>query len=148
MSRSMHRSQAMGSSERRGSMNQHFITIAGDAASRDPFDGIDTTWNRVRRTAHRGTAGAGGARLRAGASGTAIPSLVKARQFLSARFLECGNCGKWMKLCVVRRNLGGCRDGSPHGNAGVAPNNHRDGAEPRPCAGAIREVELEGHRGV
>lgn len=47
MSRSMHRSQAMGSAERRGPMNQHFITVAGDRAVRDAFDGIDTTWNRV-----------------------------------------------------------------------------------------------------
>lgn len=47
MSRSMHRSQAMGSSERRGSMKQMFTTIAGDIAKRDVFEGIDTTWARV-----------------------------------------------------------------------------------------------------
>ncbi len=47
MSRSMHRSQAMGSSERVGSMKQFFVTIEGDPAKHDVFDGIDTTWARV-----------------------------------------------------------------------------------------------------
>lgn len=47
MSRSQHRSQAMGSPERKGSSKQFFITIAGDTAKGDPFDGIDTTWKRV-----------------------------------------------------------------------------------------------------
>ncbi len=47
MSRSMHRSQAMGSAERRGAMNQAFVTIAGDVARADIFDGIDVGWSRV-----------------------------------------------------------------------------------------------------
>jgi LmbE family N-acetylglucosaminyl deacetylase len=47
MSRSMHRSQAMGSGQRRGSMKQFFVTVAGEPAVHDAFDGIDTTWNRV-----------------------------------------------------------------------------------------------------
>ncbi len=47
MSRSMHRSQAMGSPERKGSSKQFFITIAGDTAKGDPLDGVDTTWKRV-----------------------------------------------------------------------------------------------------
>ncbi len=47
MSRSMHRSQGMGALERRGSMKQHFAVIAGEPATKDPFDGIDLTWNRL-----------------------------------------------------------------------------------------------------
>ena len=47
MSRSMHRSQGMGSAERKGSQPQYFITVVGDVARNDLFDGVDTTWNRV-----------------------------------------------------------------------------------------------------
>lgn len=47
MSRSMHRSQAMGASERKGEMKQFFVTIAGDAAHSDPFEGLDISWSRV-----------------------------------------------------------------------------------------------------
>ena len=47
MSRSQHRSQAMGSPERRGSMKADFVLVAGDAPKNDPFDGIDVTWNRL-----------------------------------------------------------------------------------------------------
>jgi hypothetical protein len=47
MSRSMHRSQGMGSAERKGSQPQYFITVVGEPAVKDMFDGVDTTWNRV-----------------------------------------------------------------------------------------------------
>jgi LmbE family N-acetylglucosaminyl deacetylase len=47
MSRSMHRSQGMGNRPRRGSVPSSFAPIAGEPASKDLFDGIDTTWNRV-----------------------------------------------------------------------------------------------------
>ena len=47
MSRSMHRSQGMGSAERKGSQPQYFITVSGEPAKNDLFDGVDTTWNRV-----------------------------------------------------------------------------------------------------
>lgn len=50
MSRSMHRSQAMGSGERKGKMDQFFVTLAGDTARTDIFDGIDITWARVTGT--------------------------------------------------------------------------------------------------
>ena len=46
-SRSMHRSQGMGSSERKGSMKNHLTLVAGDRAAKDPFDGVDTSWARV-----------------------------------------------------------------------------------------------------
>lgn len=47
MSRSQHRSQGMGAPERRGSQKNFFVNVAGDPASRDMFDGIDTTWRRI-----------------------------------------------------------------------------------------------------
>jgi LmbE family N-acetylglucosaminyl deacetylase len=46
MSRSQHRSQAMGAPERKGSTKAYLVTIAGDKATTDPFDGIDTSWGR------------------------------------------------------------------------------------------------------
>jgi LmbE family N-acetylglucosaminyl deacetylase len=47
MSRSMHKSQGMGSPERRGSAASSLSPAAGSSATRDIFDGIDTTWNRL-----------------------------------------------------------------------------------------------------
>ncbi|HUS05134.1 MAG TPA: PIG-L family deacetylase, partial [Bryobacteraceae bacterium] len=46
-SRSMHRSQGMGGAPRRGPNKNHLVTIAGEPASVDLFQGIDTTWNRI-----------------------------------------------------------------------------------------------------
>ena len=49
MSRSMHRSQGMGASQRPGPSRQFLVSIAGDtpAGAKDAFDGIDATWERV-----------------------------------------------------------------------------------------------------
>jgi LmbE family N-acetylglucosaminyl deacetylase len=47
MSRSLHRSQGMGAAERKGSAKDFLITQAGPIATRDIFDGIDISWNRV-----------------------------------------------------------------------------------------------------
>ena len=47
MSRSLHRSQGMGAPEQKGSQKQYLVTIAGDKATKDVFDGIETTWSRV-----------------------------------------------------------------------------------------------------
>jgi LmbE family N-acetylglucosaminyl deacetylase len=47
MSRSMHKSQGMGAPEQRGASRGNLSQVAGDAASGDIFDGIDTTWNRL-----------------------------------------------------------------------------------------------------
>ena len=46
-SRSQHRSQAMGSPQRKGSSVTWFITVKGEPARTDLWDGIDTTWKRV-----------------------------------------------------------------------------------------------------
>jgi LmbE family N-acetylglucosaminyl deacetylase len=47
MSRSMHRSQGMGAAERKGSMPNYFVTVAGEPGDGDPFSGIEATWNRI-----------------------------------------------------------------------------------------------------
>jgi LmbE family N-acetylglucosaminyl deacetylase len=46
-SRSMHRSQGMGAPERKGTQKNFLQTIAGDPAQKDPFDGIDLTWDSI-----------------------------------------------------------------------------------------------------
>ncbi len=47
ISRSMHHSQGMGSAERRGPQKNYLTLVDGEKASKDIFDGVDTTWNRV-----------------------------------------------------------------------------------------------------
>lgn len=47
ISRSAHKSQAMGSPERKGTQKNYLLTVAGDKATNDLWDGIDTTWNRI-----------------------------------------------------------------------------------------------------
>lgn len=46
-SRSMHRSQGMGTQQRKGSAPAYFQHVAGEEAEGDLFDGIDTTWGRI-----------------------------------------------------------------------------------------------------
>ena len=46
-SRSMHRSQAMGASQRKGSVPAFFEYVAGEEASDDLFEGIDLSWTRI-----------------------------------------------------------------------------------------------------
>ena len=47
-SRSQHRSQGFGSASTRGTSTEYFIPILGDKAEKDPMDGIDLSWNRVK----------------------------------------------------------------------------------------------------
>jgi LmbE family N-acetylglucosaminyl deacetylase len=47
MSRSQHRSQAMGTAERRGAAVNYFVTDKGDKATKGIFDNIDIGWSRV-----------------------------------------------------------------------------------------------------
>jgi LmbE family N-acetylglucosaminyl deacetylase len=54
MSRSMHRSQGMGASERKGSQRNYLTTIAGDPATKDIFDGVETGWQAIPGGAHIG----------------------------------------------------------------------------------------------
>jgi len=46
-SRSQHKSQGFGSSERRGRLTNALVLLEGDAVTADPFEGIETTWTRV-----------------------------------------------------------------------------------------------------
>ncbi len=55
MSRSMHRSQAMGAPERKGSQKQYLVTVAGEPAKSGVFDGIDISWRRLPGGAAIGT---------------------------------------------------------------------------------------------
>lgn len=47
MSRSMHRSQGMGVSQRPGPSRNFLVPVGGDPPAKDAFDGIDTSWERV-----------------------------------------------------------------------------------------------------
>lgn len=47
MSRSQHRSQGMGSGERPGAQPNTLTTVLGDKATRDLFEGIELSWNRL-----------------------------------------------------------------------------------------------------
>lgn len=47
ISRSQHASQGMGAAERRGSIKDSLVVVAGDPATKDPLDGIDVTWARL-----------------------------------------------------------------------------------------------------
>jgi LmbE family N-acetylglucosaminyl deacetylase len=47
ISRSTNRSQGQGTAERKGSQKQALITVGGDKATKDLFDGIDITWSRI-----------------------------------------------------------------------------------------------------
>ncbi len=47
MSRSQHRSQGMGAGEPKGSTKNYLVTISGDRATKDVFEGINTTWSRL-----------------------------------------------------------------------------------------------------
>ena len=54
-SRSMHRSQAMGAPQRKGSAPAYFGFVAGERSSGGLFDGIDTGWSRVPGADKAGT---------------------------------------------------------------------------------------------
>lgn len=54
-SRSQHKSQGFGSSERRGSLTNDLVLLEGDTVTADPFEGIDTSWARIKGGAAVGT---------------------------------------------------------------------------------------------
>jgi LmbE family N-acetylglucosaminyl deacetylase len=47
VARSMHKSQGFGSAPHHGTLLNYFAPVAGPPATRDLFDGIDTTWHRI-----------------------------------------------------------------------------------------------------
>lgn len=85
MSRSLHRSQGMGAPERKGAQKNFLMTIGGDPATKDTFDGIDLTWDSIPGSAEV-------SRLLAEASKTVdvshpekvVPLLLKAEPLLAA----------------------------------------------------------------
>ena len=85
MSRSQHRSQAMGSAERRGSMKADFVMVSGDPATKDPLDGVDVSWNRLPNGAAVGQLMAEAqAAFTADHPEKAVPALLKARPLIAA----------------------------------------------------------------
>ncbi|MDX2267335.1 MAG: PIG-L family deacetylase [Bryobacter sp.] len=84
LSRSQHRSQAMGSPERKGSQVNYMVHVAGEAASKDLFDGIDLTWKRVPGGEAIGVLLEKAAReFRPDAPEAVLPHLAKARGMLA-----------------------------------------------------------------
>lgn len=85
VSRSNHKSQGFGSSERRGSIPNFLAPRLGAHVTKDPFEGLDLTWNRV----------SGGAKVAAllaraereyvpGRPGSALPALLEAQAALAS----------------------------------------------------------------
>jgi LmbE family N-acetylglucosaminyl deacetylase len=85
ISRSMHHSQGTGAMRRPGSNRSTFTIIGGPPASRDLFEGIDTTWNRLPGGAAVGAILAEADRaLDPQHPERIIPQLVKARPLIAA----------------------------------------------------------------
>jgi LmbE family N-acetylglucosaminyl deacetylase len=85
MSRSLHRSQGMGAAERKGSAKDFLITQAGPPATKDIFDGIDISWNRVTGGAVVGNIFAEAARtFDPGNPDRVVPLLLKAQKAMAS----------------------------------------------------------------
>ncbi len=85
MSRSLHRSQAMGAPERKGSMRDFLRVIEGEPARDGPFDGIETTWNRVAGGEAVEEALAQAARsFDAARPQASVPALIEARRRMAS----------------------------------------------------------------
>jgi len=85
MSRSMHRSQGMGAAERKGSAKDFLITQSGPVATKDIFDGIDLSWNRIPGGAPVGESLAGATRTFDPENPDRIvPLLLKAEKSMAA----------------------------------------------------------------
>jgi LmbE family N-acetylglucosaminyl deacetylase len=85
LSRSMHRSQGMGAPQRRGSQPQYLTLRAGDPATSDPFEGIDTTWKRVPGgDAVAAVLSKASAELDVAQPAKVIPRLLEARKLIAA----------------------------------------------------------------
>ncbi|MFN7920631.1 MAG: PIG-L family deacetylase [Bryobacteraceae bacterium] len=93
ISRSQHRSQGMGAPERRGSMPNYLTLIAGEPASKDILDGVDTTWKRVPGGEAVDTALAQSLRdFSIDAPEKAVPGLLAAREKMNSL------SGPWVEL--------------------------------------------------
>jgi LmbE family N-acetylglucosaminyl deacetylase len=85
LSRSMHHSQGTGAMRRPGAGRAGLIVIGGPAAKEDPFEGIDTTWNRLPGGGPVGALIADAIRAFEPAHPEkAVPFLAKARPLIAA----------------------------------------------------------------
>ena len=85
ISRSMHHSQGTGAMRRPGSNRATFTVTGGPAATRDLFEGIDTTWNRLPNGGAVGAILAEADRAFEPAHpDKVIPQLLKARPLIAA----------------------------------------------------------------
>jgi LmbE family N-acetylglucosaminyl deacetylase len=85
LSRSMHHSQGTGAMRRPGPSMAAFELIEGTPASKDLFDGIDTSWNRLPGGAAIGPLLAGAVReFEPEHPEKSIPTLAKARPLIAA----------------------------------------------------------------
>ena len=85
MSRSMHRSQGMGAAQRPGPSRNFLVPVAGDPPSKDAFDGIDATWDRVPGGAEIGRILAEAARaFEPDHPDRSLPLLLKAHPLVAA----------------------------------------------------------------
>ncbi len=86
MSRSQHRSQGMGSPERKGASRNHLELLAGEPAANDPFDGIETSWSRLEGGAAIGKLISEAiAQFQPEQPHRIVPLLAQARQLIAAR---------------------------------------------------------------
>ncbi len=85
MSRSEHRSQAMGSPERKGPSKNFLVPVAGEPATDDLFDGIDLTWGRIPGAERaRALIAEASAQFDAAHPEGIVPKLVEARSLIES----------------------------------------------------------------
>jgi LmbE family N-acetylglucosaminyl deacetylase len=85
LSRSQHRSQGMGSAERKGSVPNYLFLYGGDPASKDFMDGVDTTWNRLPNGAPvQKLLDTAAAQYSLDSPESVIPTLLQARKLIAA----------------------------------------------------------------
>jgi len=84
ISRSQHRSQGMGASERKGAQPQYLTVVGGEKAQSDVFDGVDTSWSRVPGGAPVAAALEGAAKaFRVDQPEATVPALIEARRLIA-----------------------------------------------------------------
>ncbi|HTM49360.1 MAG TPA: PIG-L family deacetylase [Bryobacteraceae bacterium] len=109
ISRSQHRSQAMGAAERRGPYKSYLTTVAGDPVSADVFDGVDTTWNRLPGGAAIGSILAEAARAFSPLDPSrTIPLLLKARPLIARIAASPGQPWAAVKLKELDETVAAC----------------------------------------
>ncbi len=85
LSRDEHRSQAMGSPERRGPSKNTLVTLSGEIAKKDLFDGVDITWNRIPGGAKAGELlGRAATQFNPSHPENSIPLLLEARPIVQS----------------------------------------------------------------